>query len=468
MRRGTRLALLLAGTSGCSLVYDPGRLPVDRDDAAVTDAVVTDGSGPPVITGLESGPLFEGQGSGGSRPAVIRIVGSNLDRVASWHARWTDGGVVTIDDTGVAADGSAVVITVTFAVDATRESGRRQLLVTAGGNTTAAEGSTLVEMHPELVLDAGTTVNATLAPRYSRIEVMGPVRFGQGSTAVVLRSSGEIVVAGAVMADGVEGVGGPAACTSGCPGGGKPGPKQKGGGGGGFGSAGSPGASLGGDGGQAVGDGWLIPFGAGANRGQPGGTGAEVSALGGGGGGALALWADGDVTLGEDVRAGGGDGRPSGGGGGSGGAILVHAGGTLRATGGQVRTPGGMGARNAGIEGGAGGVGRVRFDAAVVEAVGGLTALVSDGVSYRGPAFVPDTPSIVASGLVTLRVIAAPDTSLTLTGAVAPLTVATNATGVATFVGVQLERGVSHLCVAPSGAAEAMGFGESCVDIALP
>ncbi len=482
VRGSCSLPVIALALGGCSLIYDPDRLPGAATDAGDDDGD-DGGGGSPLLIAIEGGVLEEGRGVDGSRPAVLRVTGQRLRSTTTFRASWVSepGNPLDIIGHEVRDDGTAAVLALALAIDPGRSGGPRTLEIRTGDGTANETVTIDVAMLPELTLPAQAAMPPFL---YSRIRVAGPVHVGLPNNALILRSVSSIAIDATIDVDAVAEVGGAGACSKGllCPGSGKPGGADQGGGGGGFGTDGTGGELLGagGDGGAVVGQRMLAPFGAEANRGQPGGggfDGTNEDALPGGGGGALALWAGGDVTVAATARVsatgGSGSGGISaasggGGGGGSGGAVLVHAGGRLQARSGAIDCPGGEGGADA-RRGGEGGEGRVRVDAGRLDGVPGqrVDDLVGAGVAYRGPSFDIATPVLTRSATLDLAVLGPPTEMLTLTGPFGMRSTTTDLDGLARFVAVPVTPGIDRLCVTVAGTPED-ALGRDCVEIAAP
>ncbi len=457
------------------MIYDPDRL---LGDGGGGGDARTDASKAPTLTGIEARSLVEGAGVGGSRPAVVRLLGTGLGGGVAFYAQMLGGSFLEIVDREVSADGHSAVLAIQLPIDATFGSGVRTLAISIG-NSSADPVTTEVTMLPELTLAAETPTAPYL---YSMIRISGATHIPGGIGPLILHSTSSIIIDAGLDVDAGDGVG-RGACVAGpaCPGGGQAGVGGFGGGGGGFGSTGGGGRPLGsgGAGGAAIGEPMLVPLGADANRGQPGGRGFEVAAedaSGGGGAGALGLWSEGDVsiTAGAHVSAAGGAGKSGvqsgvggGGGGGSGGAVLIHAGGTLHAFAGAVDCPGGAGAHDQ-FDGGDGGGGRVRIDAAIVDgASGAIDKVVAAGEAYRGPSFVAETPLLSGMASIDIDVVGTPGATLILTGADEPLFATPDMAGSGRFASVPLAAGIHRLCVTVAGLSDDP-LGLSCIDLAVP
>ncbi|HEY6872049.1 MAG TPA: hypothetical protein VI298_04895 [Geobacteraceae bacterium] len=262
---------------------------------------------------------------------------------------------------------------------------------------------TVVTLPPDGILNY-TTVN---------IPTGVTVTFAKNAvnTPVYMLATGDVTIAGTISVNGVDGTssipgkGGPGGFDggySGMWGGGIPGGKglgpgggdtgQNGGAGGGF---GEPGSSYNGaNGGSAYGNSRCLPLiggsgGAGRNDGGGGN--------GGGGGGAIVIATSTSITVTGTIMASGGSGSPrpsyweTSGGGGSGGSIKLVAGAQLTGNG-SIYANGGWG-DNAG----AGGRGRIRFEAPS----NNFTTPTNPPYSYGLPAsvFIPNAPTLTITSI---------------------------------------------------------------------
>ncbi|HBG08218.1 MAG: hypothetical protein A2075_13335 [Geobacteraceae bacterium GWC2_58_44] len=191
-----------------------------------------------------------------------------------------------------------------------------------------------------------------------------------------------------------------------------------GGGGGSFGGAGSNGVTFregypaGGSAGSVYGNERILPLIGGAGGGGAGGSSSYIGGAGGGGGGAILIASNGTITIDGSITANGGAGASSenasygsGGGGGSGGGIRLVAqtiagNGTISSTGGSGGTTDFVGYPYYGAAtsaGGAGGLGRIRLEAATLL----RTAATSPPMSLGAPiAVLPaNMPSLVVSSI---------------------------------------------------------------------
>ncbi len=425
-------ATILVG--GCSLIYNPSNIDKPRADASdptIDGSTEVDAAidAPPLadadfsmLTIEKIGPtrLYEGQGIGGSRPAILVVRGHNFADDATVSI--TPATDLTIGQKVISTNRDFIFVPVTVAINtAAPQTVDLSVSVSQSGAPTQTITDQLkLEYLPEL--DTGTSIAiSSLAPFYSRVN-LGNVSF-TGTTEVKLRAAssitvGNVSVAGAQASGTTAGAAGPGGCgggavasTGGCSGfagGGLGASGANGGAGGGFGMVGFEGAG-GATGGAAHGNAEIVNYVAGAtdsNRSGGGGggskTGGGSGGAGGGGGGTLELTAGGNITTGTLTADGGKGGNGSGGlvfltdaggggGGGSGGVILIRSvAGTI--TSGAISAAGGAAGNGAqgGGGGGAGAEGRIRIDAPVA-------APATNPTAYRGPAYLASTPTYVTT-----------------------------------------------------------------------
>lgn len=425
---------------GCSLIYNPSNIskpPPDATDGQGIDALMTADAridAPPLfdanpgmlaLEDVAPNVIFEGQGLGGSRPALLVIRGHHIipDGLSVTIAPSTG---LTLGSPMVSMNGDFIALPVSVAISATA-SGSSALTITveqtggpAGGVQLA--GKLDVTFLPELT--AGTSIAASsLAPLYSQVNTASNVTFtGTATQPAIVRSVssiniGNINVAGAAGGTGTGGAGGPGGCTGGdagatggCSqndGGGGGAAGNAGGAGGGFAAAGGSGnGSGGGMAGVAHGNSQLVNYSGipGMANQSAGGGGGAAGTLGnagggGGGGGTVELTAGGDITVGTINANGGTGGNASallanggGGGGGSGGVVVLRSdagmitSGAITASGGAPGTKVGNGGG-----GGMGAPGRVRVDVAA------SSVPTTSPSAHRGPSFAANTPVIVTT-----------------------------------------------------------------------
>ncbi len=496
-----KLVLLSMPLGGCSLIYSSDRLPAvnDAPPADVEPMKLTLERVSPVV-------LLEGQGEGGSRPAVLVVHGTNIAAGATvmvtTHRGEMNNASVMVDNAAAVVDayGQSIAVPITLNVDkniGASQSIRLDVTVIQAPPNAEIRATLGDDEDPALTLQGlpeleGTPTAMMLdAPLYSRIDATDIPTAGR-MTPLILRSTSSIKIGG----------GGPIALNAA---GREPGP-------GGFrGGEGGPGGVLGpgGEGKEGVGPGGGRPSGGGAgfsragdagtggpgpvagepaltalttpdsdNRGSGGAGGRGGGVLGGkggdggGGGGALELTAGGDLTVmvpieakGDAGTAGMGGGTP--GGGGSGGVVLLRTGGTLTLADPGVTATGGLkgGAMNAGD----GSAGRIRIDAPDPTAM----IMSMPAVGYRGPRFDPMTPMIVreekpkvtfvgqAGALIKYTIEDSEGTTL------GPIEIMMPGSGKTTVqLAMPLFRGLNRLCALVTGVTERRDEAENCITLA--
>jgi hypothetical protein len=427
--RWCSVVAIAPAVAGCSLIYNPNNLPDPRViDAAVADVNPT----MPVVLDFAPLSIDEGQGEGGSLPALLVLHGQNLVNAHPSLTLTPPQGVTvhvdTVGDISVSSGGDYMVFQVVAHVDHDL-TGPVQLEVAVtqdvspqygGGTATSAPVAQRLTLNglPELTgapeVTSGTLTTQRLKPKYSMVNLkpLGTVKLANDpaptamSTPALIQAVSSITAAAltATASNDRAGPGGfhGAVAKGQGPGGGSPGTAAQvagtGGGGGGAGLAtiggngggGGLGGSMGGAGGNAVGNDLLVPLdgnvpSAGGGGGAGSLVGGAAGGAGGGGGGVVELIAGGDITT-DTITAGGGSGKPGaagvgsggGGGGGAGGVVLVSSATGVVKTGAITVPAGGGGAPN----GGTSSVGRVRWDA-----VDG-TAPSPTRPAHRGPAFM--------------------------------------------------------------------------------
>lgn len=414
-----RLAYVLGSATalaGCSLLYNPGNLPGAAVDAApeVDAPTVVD---PTDLTLTSVGPttLYEGQGDGGSRKAMLTIVGNNIAMNATVElvAAEPDAQLaLDLEHAVRSASGTAIAIPLTAPIDRAHDARDVKLTVrvsqpTPDGGTATRELGDAITFRNLPELTAKLTNPALLEPLYSQVQVTDAMTFAScAATPVVIRAVasielGDVHVDASGQAPGCGGAaGGAKVVIGGGPGGGMPAALIGAGlvvaaSGGGFAEAGGPGLPglLGAGstpGGPATGDELLRAFPTGSSGGGGGG-----SNPGGGGGGALELTAGGTLTartLTANGGVGGADGLLTGaGGGGSGGVVLLRSGAT--ATIAKVTVDGGLGGPHVSTPlavAGAGSQGRLRYDVVKLAGTPDLPPARRAGVVFADP-----TPLVV-------------------------------------------------------------------------
>lgn len=361
------------------------------------------------LTAAHPALLFEGQGTGGSRPALLVIEGTNIVKqnttvTIAKSAGETKTPMVMVDNAqlDVSADSAYLAVPVTLPVDKTglaaADMVKLDITVTQDGpggpiskTLTAAvtvQGLDELEGGPQTALSGDTT--------YSLVNLTGvtsggsppasTVKAATSTMPLVIRSTGSLKITNSVMSSfdvsGSGQNGGPAGGSGGA-GGSVLGPGTPG-------TGPAAGVASGAAGGftsdvtiYTLGDPFRGSGGAGTVATLGGGN-------GGGGGGSIMLSADGNLDVGGGAATGGattGSGS-SAGGGGSGGVIVLRAGGTLN--GGAMNVAGSAGSST-------GAAGRVRYDAR------GAVTLMNASSYFRGPTFV-DPPLIATTERPTLMV----------------------------------------------------------------
>jgi hypothetical protein len=505
-----RLVSLLSGLwalGGCSLLYNPDNLPAPARDAEPSidqaigreiDASV-DASGEDhalAITAAAPHVLFEGQGVGGSRPAILVITGRNIadDAVVTLvpTVAAAAGPMIEIDNAHAVRSGdhTMIAVPVSLAIDVGRGAGDVALTVQiaqAGGSVMAPlDGQVRLHTLPEL--DAPPT--GALALLYSRVQLTSTLTFAPSASAgpVVIRAVSSIDVRD-VHVDANQSVAGPGGGAGGAaghagtgPGGGLGGGLLNGGvlmagSGGGFGSAGGVGKpAVGGTsiaGGPITGDDFL----AGPGNQSSGGGGGSIAA-GGGGGGSLELTAGGTLkanTISANGGAGGNDALLSAAaGGGAGGAILLRAGGAATIS--KVTVAGGGGGDHS-LTGAAvpgnGGDGRLRYDLPAIVGTPTLPAANRAGVSFSIKA--GDNPLVMRDPLqglaVTTKVSATSSNAFDVYVFDADLTQLDTQnvtfTSPSPILKPRLLQGYNHVCVTPHGRNPVIdAAATTCLDVA--
>jgi hypothetical protein len=378
---GQHLAKLLGATalSGCSLLYSPNNL---DDKGASPDAAIADAN--PALLRLDemkSPPLLEGAGQDGSAPQILVVWGAQMTPTATITvepATPNANVAITVSNVSIAEDHNsfAALVTASYMDTVGEADGPIPLTVTMSQPGAPTPVSIPWELHP---LDELTTMGAQAAPPagkiYSHVKVTGDVSFMPGPTRAIVKAVGAIDISGNVTANATGMMAGAGGCDGGasqqaanCYGGGQPF-----GGGGGFADKGTDGSAD--SGGMASGDSYIKTYessNAGeTNRSSGGAGGGNLTGgggVGGGGGGTIELTAGGDIIVGGQIEAtgamGGSSGLGTGAGGGSGGVVVLRSGNMLKLPTDILVTGGaggpGLGSANAG---GAGSLGRSRYDA---------------------------------------------------------------------------------------------------------
>lgn len=513
-QRALVLAVLAAG--GCSIFYNPDKIPKPTDakvylDAPPPDTEIVDAPMPQniVLDGVYPPTVDEGTGVGTSRPAIVILHGAQFARDDNLTVTFAPPTAVTLvdatKDLQIAGDHNFIVLALQVPVDMTcganatipvtitvTEDGPTGPVMVSSVNPAGSDAGTsptafAVHCLPEATKDADLN---PLAPKYSMIDIDETANGGAldlttlipGARAI-LHSASEITINGSIDASASGqapgpggGKGGDVGSAGDGPGAGGPGANgvggltgQGGGGGGGFLAAGSPGTTTGlgggkaGSGGAQTGDLWISSYAATSatgNGNQSSGGGGGSVGTGGGGGGTVELTAMGNVSVG-DIAANGDDGTGTsgGGGGGTGGVIVLRSGATLTA--GSLSVNAGM----PGSSGGASSDGRMRVDAAHGTPPNGAAL---------GPMFV-DAPTLVTNTQTpTVNMIGSPSDSASVVKVYDAMgNVVANMTYTPQFgmggtghVNPTLEIGYNLVCVFVAGNSDPRDdVGTNCIEI---
>lgn len=471
---------------GCSLLYNPNNLPALEVDAAVDAHIVA----PDLLALTAVGPLvlLEGQGTGGSRPAILAIEGNDIASDATVTlvpvAAQGPAPVIEVDNAHAvhALGGTVLAVPVTLPVDPDRGTPNPvDVMLTVQVTQMGASGTPVVvplagkltlRNLPEL--DTAVTEVTALAAKYSQVNVSAGLAFTAHANAspVAIRAVGSIDFGmGEVHADGggqTPGPGGNAGGAKGANGGGAGGGRPAGalsGGllaaasGGGYGTAGGPGGAIGNananPGGLATGDDFIKSY---ATNTSGGGGGGDNNP-GGGGGGTIELTAGGTLTVGK-VSANGGSAGGNGGGG-SGGAIVLRSG--ANATLGVITVNGGSG----GGSGGGGGVGRVRYDAPSL--VGTAPPGARRGVAFDASGgSIPLATHDAHQPLRVVSTIGSTDFKVFVLSEDGTTTASTSVTfgSSSAVITPTLVPGYNQVCVTPPGITPDILESTNCLDIA--
>jgi hypothetical protein len=471
--------------SGCSLLYNPDRIDKPLDAKQYLDAAIDADPSALTLTGVESPPLLEGQGDGGSRPAVLVVRGMNIVGGATVTIAPTAGTAMieVVDPPVVSTQSDLIAVGVIARVDPALAAGQTQDLVvtvsqpTATGmvqQTTTWQLQGLDELEP---MGAGNaTLTTTGSPFvYSRVNVAGTLTLS-GTEKAIIRATSSIsikAIAGLSASGqnpgpggGAGGAGGNTASDGIGPGRGKKGvPGTSGGGGAGFLISGEDGGGNPTSGGAQTGDALITSY---ATNAGSGGGGSNYP--GGGGGGTLELTAGGNLTVGH-IESRGGDGGSggvaltAGGGGGAGGCVVLRAGAAATVDGFDLRGGAAGSGTLAGSDGGAGRAGRARVDA--VSITGDM------GLAHRGLAFDATAPVIVRAATPTAKVLGSNNDKFDLQRAstsFAPL----GGKQMIDFGGATdlepglpaLEPGFNRVCAVPEGSGLGNPESRNCIDLA--
>jgi len=460
---------------------------------------VADGNAdaPPVNPSLlsldDAGPvlLYEGQGTGGSRPGILAITGQNFVAAATVRvfATGSETPMITVNNNDpmiasrVSAAGDVLAVSVTLPVDPTLPAGATQdipltIEVTqpAGGAmvTKALTGKLTLRTLPELT--AVITDSASLQPIYSLVDVPGPLQFtpAPGRPRSLIRSASKIRLqtATASASGNAPGPGGAAGGGSGQAGGGGSsgggaGSSMSGGGGGGLATAGQTGGSASTiPGGVPNGDPLISDYATNISAGGGGGN----NSGGGGGGGTIELTAAGDVLVGAITTnggAGGNGGITTGGGGGAGGIIVIRSGGT--ATLDTISALGGAAGIGSIGFAGAGSIGRTRIDASTISLA--ATATVNPPY-HRGASWDPATPFTAKTSPLPMKLFGSAGDKFDVIvldrggGGSSPAFTADFGNATMLTVRPTLQPGFNRVCVTRNGGSVTVIEATNCIDVA--
>jgi hypothetical protein len=466
-------ALLWVSTlSACSLIYNPsnidnGSMPPDAAIADANPALIT-------LKVRKSPTLLEGAGQGGSAPAILVVYGEHITKNAllTIVPRTNPMGqvAITVSNQSIADDGNSIAALVSagYMEDVDEAAGVIELdvIVTQDG---ASPQMIEWDYQPLDELASGTQPAPVPGKLFSHVDV-DTVDFAAGVSKAIITAVGEIKISGRVSANASGRAGGAGGCDGGianvagqCFGAGR-----SGGGGGGYAVPGSHGAMN--TAGPASGDPLIkIYDGGGAAMNRGGGGGGGDGAEGGGGGGVVELTAGGAITVGtiEAKGAAGGASLVRGAGGGSGGTVVLRAGGTLAQPAMLDIQAGAAG--NGGVAnispGGAGAIGRWRFDAAAVTGPAPMTP-----PPRRGPMIVRPANPIFETKNQTLMITGENGAEVTVILRYAD---GTSSTDTATLLGesssyeAALRIGLNTICVLVPGGNFADDVAKNCVEVAF-
>ena len=470
-------ALFLSSTTGaCSFLYNPDNLGTQMDAATIPSDQFVGDADPSLLQVDDVGPrvLLEGQGAGGSRPALLTLRGHHF--VAGIQVQLIAPGgepvLFVVDNLNivVAPGRDVLVVPVSLPVDVARGADMvpMTIRVTQGAVTRQLEGKLEIRNLDELG-DAAVTDSALLAPLYSRIDHPTLITFAvtPGKPPAVFRAVSSIVLgditanATAAAAGPGGGIGGAVASAGEGLGGGQPGSTTGGAGGAGFSTVGGVGAGTGGAGGAQIGEPLIKGYA--TNHGSGGGGGS--GSVGGGSGGTIEITAGGTVKVGkiEVNGANAAAGGVSGGGGGAGGVVVIRAGTSAELTGAISASPG-AGSTGTGLAGGAGRSGRIRIDVPLVLGAPPITPPAHYGMSLD-PTSLRSTKDfmqpITSYGTLgdTFNVFVLDAAGLATSQSATTFAATTN------HITPTLSPGINHVCVSPNPSAT-VEEATNCIDIA--
>lgn len=474
---GQRVAALIPPIllGGCSLIYNPNNI-TSVDAKTYMDAMVDANAAELALTSIDSPTLLEGQGDGGSRPAVLVVRGANITSAATITVAATTGVamVETVGSPVVSKQSDLIAIPVIAHVDTNlAASTTKELTVTVSQPT---PGGMVTQMLPwqlqglgELEPMSGSaTLTTTTAPFvYSRVNITGTLTFS-GTEKAIIHATSSISINAIVGMSATGQTAGPGGFNGGAPAGDGAGPGKgtkgnattAGGGGAGFTTAGGDGVSNGGSGGPATGDVLVTSYMTNAGSGGGGATNA-----GGGGGGTIELTAAGTLSA-PAITAKGASvtgNVTTAGGGGSGGVIVLRSG-AAATLGGALNVDPGTGGAGLTSAGGDGRAGRARVDA--VSVTGSL------GPAHRGVMFDTGAPVIARMMQPEITVIGTPGDRFDLhrvTSGITSIDKTLIDLGGSAQLAVKpasLTPGFNRLCAVPENASLANDESRNCIDVA--
>jgi hypothetical protein len=464
--------------AGCSLIYNENNIDKPSDARVfmdAPDAAIDANPSNLMLTSVESAPLLEGQGDGGSRAAVLVVRGMNITSAATITVAATTGTAMieTVGTPVVSGQSDLIAIPVIAHVDTALAAGAStELTITVTQPSIEGMATQTIAWSLQGLgeLDANnTTLTTTTTPfRYSRVNVTGTLTIA-GTEKAIIKSMSSLSI-NAITGLNANGVtagpggfnGGTGSADGDGPGRGTKGNgTNAGGGGAGFTTMGGDGVGNGGSGGPMTGDAWITSYL--TNAGSGGGGGASP---GGGGGGTIELTAGGTLRAPSITANGapGGGNLLTGGGGGAGGVIVLrsYAAATLA---GALTVNGATGGGGAMSAGGDGRPGRVRVDAASVNAL--------PTGARRGFMFNTTAPLIVREPMPDLSVTSASGDRWDL-HRVTPAVVSIDKTVIDFGAVMQLDNakptalapGLNKLCAVHEGATLANDESRNCIDVA--
>jgi len=493
MRHALAHVVLLSTLGGCSLIYNESNIPTSTPDAV--DAEVISDADPTMLQLSDVNPkvILEGQGTGGSRPAIVVVSGHHIVDGAMVSISTTTGTANITPGTAIrAANGNYLAIPITVAID-TPMTGDIPLTITvvqpdlSGGMITKTVDGLKLRYLPEMTV---IPMTQAFAPLYAQINVPGSTPVALAGTERALFRAVSSITLPPLNADGNDAAtttpgaaklggcaGGSPSSVGGCASGGGLGVSGTlgggGGGGAGFAGMGTGGTGTGaGQGGQGGGDEMIVAYealGLAANKPSGGGGGgAGVVGTGGGGGagaGVVELTAGGNLVVGTiSVVGGAGGTSASGGGGGAGGVVVLRAGGTLTA--GTISANGGPGGDVGDNDGGAGAAGRIRWDAPAAAAPSADVPSV-----HRGPAFAAATDLAYRETMPAISLVGKANVGFKVftrhEGATYNQTSETFGSGGTIEIRPLLRGGHNELCITLNGGVQGTPEADKCIDVAV-